>query len=81
MKKTLYIVCLLLIIGFTATSCKKEKTCECKYERTYAGDENVYTFNLEVKIDKGSCEDISGYSTTDRAGLTFTTTTSCKEKE
>lgn len=81
MKKTLYIIGFMVVVGLMATSCKKEKVCECKYKRTYAGDENIYSFQLEVKIDKGNCEDITSYSTTDRSGITFTSDATCVQKE
>ena len=81
MKKALYIIGFMVVVGLMATSCKKEKVCECKYKRTYAGDENIYSFQLEVKIDKGNCEDITSYSTTDRSGITFTSDATCVQKE
>lgn len=81
MKKALYIIGFMVVVGLMATSCKKEKVCECKYKRTYAGDENIYSFQLEVKIDKGNCEDISSYGTNDRSGLQFTSETTCTQKE
>ena len=81
MKRALYIIGIMVVIGLLTTSCKKEKTCACKYERKYADDVNTYSFQLEIKIDKGSCEDISSYSTTDRSGITFTSETTCVQKD
>ena len=79
MRKALYIIAMVALVGFTATSCKKEKTCACVYERTYADDENIYTFNIEVKIDRGSCEDITYFGLSDLPGEYFQT--SCTKKE
>jgi hypothetical protein len=81
MKKTLYIIGLIIAIGLLAPSCKKEKTCSCKYKRTYENDANTYPFQLEIKIDDGNCEDITSYSTTDKAGLSFKSETSCVTKD
>ena len=81
MKRFLYILGFVIVVGLMATSCNKEKVCECKYTRSYADDQNIYSFQLEVKIDKGSCDDIATYSTTDRSGLTFTSDVTCVQKE
>ena len=79
MKKTFFILGLLVVAMAFTTSCKKEKTCACVYERKYADDENTYVFNIEVKIDKGSCEDITSFGISDLPGETFETT--CTKKE
>ncbi|MBR0073335.1 MAG: hypothetical protein IJP95_05800 [Bacteroidales bacterium] len=81
MKRTFFIIGFMVVVGLMATSCKKEKVCECKYKRSYADDANIYSFQLEVKIDKGNCEDIATYSTTDRSGIQFTSETTCTQKE
>ncbi len=59
MKRMLYMAVLVLICIFSA-SCNKEKTCACTYEYKYTDDPNTYTIKREIKVDRGSCEDIDG---------------------
>lgn len=63
MKKSLTLISIILVVGLIATSCKKEKTCECK---TYTDGELIAT--TEITIQDGKCSD--GNSTTTVMGIT-----------
>ena len=78
MKKGIFISVILACVGLLLASCNKEKTCSCMYERMYGGDDNIYAINVEVKIDKGSCEDIANFGLSDSPDEYFETT--CTEK-
>lgn len=70
MKKFLIIVGVIVMVGL-ATSCKKEKTCECK---SYMGETLQST--TETTIKDGECSDANTSSTT--MGMTIKTV--CTEK-
>lgn len=70
MKKLLIIAGVIAMVGL-ATSCKKEKDCECK---TYVGSELMST--TETTIKDGDCSDLN----TTQTAMGMTQKIVCEEK-